>query len=544
MLKRTAMLLALACGIGCGDDVNPSDAGMPDSGLDSGSPDAGPPTEIEVSFGDGTVIGRTAGGVHSFLGIPYAAPPTGELRWKPPAAVTPWTTPRDASEVGAHCAQVNVLMGSDMLEGDEDCLFLNVFTPELSPATPLPVFVFIHGGAFVLGSGGPNPRRLASVSSTVVVTMNYRLDELGFMAHSALTTEGGGTSGNYGLLDQRAALEWVRDNIAAFGGDASNVTLAGESAGGISVLLHGMSPGSAGLFHRAVVQSGAADILEPRTLAAAESAGDATAARVGCTDPANALACLRGKPVAELIGASDILTLPGGLLYQGGVPVPSPIVDGTVVPERPVAAYAAGRFEHVPFLVGSNAAEGTLFQSSLLSTPVANEAEYREAVTRASPASVDAILTQYPVASYADANAALTAATSDFFSCATRRLVRATSAAGAPTWLYSFEAVPAGAIVAALHLGAYHGAELIYLFDMNDPQLGRPPSADRALVGAMQGYWTRFAASGDPNGDAATAWPSYDTATDRHMTLVTPPVAGEAHRRTACDFWDTVAATM
>lgn len=548
MLSRLPILLILAFGVGCGADAAPvGDSGLSDAGSDAGPPDAGSldagaPPEVEVSFRDGTVVGRSLRGVHTFLGLPYAAPPVGELRWKPPAPVEPWTTRRDASALGAMCPQVNVLVGADTLEGAEDCLFVNVFTPELAPAEPLPVLVWIHGGAFVLGSGGVSPGRLAEVSSTVVVTVNYRLDELGFMAHSALTAEGSGSSGNYGLLDQRAALEWVRDNIAAFGGDAGNVTLAGESAGGISVALHGVSPGSAGLFHRAIVESGPVDVLEPPTLAAAETRGAVTASRVGCTDAATMLACLRAKSVAELVGTGDVFALPGGLLYQGGFPVPTPVVDGTTIPESPAAAYAAGRFTHVPFLVGSNADEGTLFHSSLLSTPVANEAEYRAAVGRARPGAVDVIVAQYPVASYANANAALTAATSDFFSCATRRFARATSDAGAPTWLYSFEAVPSGAFVSALHLGSYHAAELLFLFDLDDPQLGRPAAADRALVGTMQGYWTRFAAAGDPSGGTAPTWPAYETATDRHLSLVTPPAAGEAHLHAECDFWDTVAA--
>jgi para-nitrobenzyl esterase len=531
------LIWATTC-TGCGDDS--SAAPEPDAAFDAGT-DAGPPPEIEVTYDHGTVVGRTVDGVHTFLGIPYAAPPLGELRWRPPQPVEPWTTPRDAGAVGAICPQINALVGSTTLEGDEDCLFVNVFTPDVAPAEPRPVFVWIHGGAFVLGSGGRSPGRLAAVSQTVVVSLNYRLDQLGFMAHPALTAEGDG-SGNWGLLDQRAAMAWVRDHIPAFGGDPGNVTIAGESAGGVSVNLHGVAPGSHALFHRAIVQSGPPGLLPLSTLAEAEASGMAVADRVGCTEAATAASCLRGTAVEELVVAADLRSGPGGLFYQPGVPVPTPNLDGTTLVEDPGVAYAAGRFATVPWLVGSNGDEGTLFHSDLTSVPVANEAEYRAAVANVYPDDVDAIVAQYPVASYADANEALTAVTGALFNCGTRRFARWLSDGGAATWLYAFEAVPDGLLVETYDLGSVHGGELVYLFDLTDGALGTVPPDERELVDAMQGYWTRFAASGDPNGEGAPVWPSYETSTDRHLLLVDPPSAGERYLEAECDFWDGILA--
>jgi para-nitrobenzyl esterase len=538
-----ALLLVLAA---CGDD---DVAPMGDGGADAGpradaavDGDAGPPPPIEVTYADGTVVGRTIGSVHTFLGIPYAAPTVWDLRWRPPEPPPPWTTPRDASELGSICPQINVLAGSDMLDGDEDCLFLNVFTPEVAPSAPMPVLVWIHGGAFVLGSGGVDPGRLAEVSSTVVVTINYRLDVLGFLAHPALTEEGEGASGNYGLYDQRAALAWVRDRIAAFGGDASRVTIAGQSAGGVSVGIQAMSPDSEGLFHRAVVQSGPLVIVNVPTLAEAEAEGVARAEAVGCVDVATAATCLRGKSPAELVRAADLEAVPGGLIYQPGFAFLPPIVDGVFVPESPRTAYAEGRFATVPFIVGSTGDEGTLFHTDLLSTPVADETERRTAIATRWPEDVDAILAMYPLAMYDDSDDALTAISSDIFNCSTRKLARDLEAGGAPTWLYAFEAVPDGILVESLELGSYHTSELLFLYDLDDPTLGRPPADARDLVNAMQSYWSRFAAAADPNSTGTPEWPSYETATDRHMLLVSPPAAGEGYMRAVCDFWDPIEA--
>jgi para-nitrobenzyl esterase len=541
--------LALIFAVACGDDGSDVDSGTLDSAVMDGGgdaadaadamPDAMPPPEIEVSYDHGTVVGRTIDGVHTFLGLPYAAPPVGTLRWRPPRDVTPWTEPRDASELGSKCPQFNVLAPAPELAGEEDCLTINVFTPDVAPSTPMPVFVWLHGGAFLFGRGNRAPGRLAAISGTVVVTLNYRLDLLGFMAHPDLTAEGEGASGNYGLMDQRAALEWVRDHIDTFGGDPGNVTLAGESAGGISTALHGVSPASSGLFHRAIVQSGPPGLVALPTLEEAEARGEAVATRLGCTDPATALACMRAASVDELIVEVDLTapgTPPGGVFYQPELPMVVPNIDGDVLPEQPADAYVGGRFEMVPWLVGSNADEGTLFHTELLSIPVENEAEYLAALERTFPGLSGDVAAMYPVSDYPDANAALTAVTGDLFTCGTRSHARQMSDGGATVYLYAFESEPAGLIPDSLMLGSFHSAELYFLFETED-MLGAAPDDQRDLVDAVQGYWTRFTATGDPNGDSDPTWPVYETASDEHMSLASPPTAGSGHRQARCDFW-------
>lgn len=519
-------------------DVGGDDAG--DAGEDA-STDAGPPPEVEVTYDDGTVVGREIEGIDAFLAIPYAAPPLGDLRWRAPQPVEPWTEPRDASEVPNSCPQVNALTSST-LEGDEDCLYLNVFSPDVE-ATGMPVYVWIHGGGFIFGSGGRSVRRLAQASNTVVVAINYRLDQLGFLAHPAFEAEGGGT-GNYGFLDQRAAMEWVRDNIEAFGGDPNNVTIAGESAGGVSVALHAIAPDSDGLFHRAIIQSGAPDILPLATLEEAQTLGQSFATEVGCDDPDAAAACLRALPVEDLIIAVELTEELGGLFYGQPLLVPTPNIDGVTLLEDASAAYTGGRFSDVPFFVGSNDDEGTLFHASLSSIPVADEAEYRTVLSRRFPDDVDAIVAEYPVSAFEDANAALTAVTGDQFNCATRKLVRQISDAGRTTWHYVFDAVPDGLLVGSLELGAYHSAELVYLFDLDDPTLGSVPDAHRDLQSTMQAYWTNFAATGDPNGAGLAAWPEFDRAGDQHLLLTAPPSAGTGYKSDACDFWEAVVPVV
>jgi para-nitrobenzyl esterase len=269
-----------------------------------------------VSTENGPVSGTVSSTGRQFLGIPYAAPPVGALRWKAPAAPQKWTTARDATHVGSTCPQSASPFGQ--ASTNEDCLFINVYTPPVGPAGGLlrndPVLVWFHPGAFQFGEGSDfNPRQLVA-RTLVVVTINYRLGALGFLANPALTAEGSGSSGNYGVLDQQAALRWVKKNISQFGGNPSKVTIAGQSAGGLSVHTHLVSPGSASLFQQAIVESGAYT-LTPPTLAQAEAQGTAYATSVGCG--AQDLACLRAVPVATLLSKQDpnnpLQFLPRGL---------------------------------------------------------------------------------------------------------------------------------------------------------------------------------------------------------------------------------------
>ncbi|HLK37970.1 MAG TPA: carboxylesterase family protein [Polyangiaceae bacterium] len=300
---------------------SPSEGGASEpDGRDAGAPEeaASPtaiPTGLDLPTDKGPVHGSAAGGVRSFLGIPFGATTGGANRWKAPQPAAAWTSPRDVTKLGPICPQINPqTMGYDPT-GDEDCLSLNVWTPDPAPTSPLPVMVWIFGGAYEFGSGGSMPyggAQLVPKGNVVVVTLNYRVGALGFFASGALAAEGSGGAGNYGILDQRAALQWVQTNIANFGGDKNSVTLFGESAGGNSTCIHLVSPGSQGLFQRAIVESGLCT-KPAETLSGAETVGDAFASALGCSG-SGALACLRAlTPAAVTMGPANAPPmLPGG----------------------------------------------------------------------------------------------------------------------------------------------------------------------------------------------------------------------------------------
>ena len=319
--------------------------------------------DTPVAVTGGRVQGtEAAAGVVAFKGIPFAAPPVGELRWRPPAAVVPWEGVRDAGEAGPICAQ-----GAGGVGQSEDCLFLNVWAPA-ETAEPLPVLYWIHGGGYTGGSGSTSiydGARLAA-DGAVVVTINYRLNVFGFLAHPALSAESPhGASGNYGLLDMVAGLEWVRDNIAAFGGDPDRVTIFGESAGAGAVMSVMVMPQSKGLFHRAIAQSnwihgwdrplqGDGADLTP-----AEAQGTAVAAALGAgdLDPEAALAAMRAAPAQDVLAA---LAAEAGSPFLRTGHVWAPNVDGWAIPDDPLTLYAEGRQHPVPLVVGMNGNEGSL----------------------------------------------------------------------------------------------------------------------------------------------------------------------------------------
>lgn len=507
--------------------------------------------ELEVEIDTGVLRGVRQGETRAFLGVPYAAPPVGADRWRPPGEPARWDGIREAFEVGVQCPQTFSLAGPG---GEEDCLFVDVWTPAGGDDERLPVMVWLHGGAFIFGSGGDdyyNGRLLAETYGVVIVTVNYRLGPLGFLAHPALTAEDPAypSSGNYGLDDQLAALRWVQRNIARFGGDPARVLLFGESAGGFSTCVHYVSPRSEGLFAYALVESGlcASTIREP-TRAEAEAAGVAVAQELGCpaTGP-SAAACLRGKSPDALLAATALPAAadqpPGGPFYIGGnssLLSTLPNVDGFVLKTTLRQAFAAGGFAPRPLLLGTNRDEGTLFHSPFFAREAADEAEYRAALQRRfGAANVDAIVARYPVAVFGAANRALAEVTGDaFFVCPARQTARGAVAAGAPVYLYSFERAPEQAFLDGL--GVFHSVELPFVFG-TDPKfpLARVGAGGQAVAGAMQAMWTRFAATGDPNG-AGAAWPAFDRAGDRHLVLDTALTASSGHKAAACDFWDGV----
>lgn len=510
-----AVLGALVALAACGSDDDDGGIGV-SSGIQEG-------TLIELA--DGMVQGQVVGGARSFLGIPFAAPPVGDLRWRPPQPPQPWTGILEADEISPACAQQDSLT-TDASES-EDCLYLNIWTPDPAPSEPLPVMFWIHGGGNTSGSTGDliplgvgglfyDGRTLAESRGVVVVTTNYRLNVFGFFSHPDLAAEDPAYpySGNQALLDQRAALSWVRDNILAFGGDADNVTVFGESAGSFNTCYHVASPSSAGLFHRAISQSGGCTTYVA-TDAEARAATAALAADTGCGTAADELACLRALPVAELLARSG----PFG-----------PTVDGGFIPEQPRHLFDRGEFNRVPYILGSNSDEGTLF---LLGTaPVESEEAYEELVEARFGDRASEVLELYPVSDFETPNDAWARIVGDSgLVCGTYDTARRAAAGGADVYLYNF-ARPVLADVLP-DLGATHGAEIAFVFGSAES----PSPEDTAIGMSMQGYWTRFARSGDPNGDGALVWPAYADATDRRINFDVENSVLTGFRREQCEFF-------
>ena len=492
---------------------------------------AADPKALVVTTAEGAVQGTRSGGIDRFLGIPYAAAPVGDLRWQPPQPYPAWNGVRDATRYANHCPQAASPYG--LPSTTEDCLFLNVFTPVRGDEgwngdARLPVMVWIHGGALNLGeSDDYDPTQLVR-EGIVVVTINYRLGMLGFLSHPALSAESGyGASGNYGLMDQQAALRWVQRNIARFGGDAERVTIFGESAGGLSTHSHLASPGSAGLFHRAIVESGAYT-LSALPLAVAHFIGTGWATAAGCAS--QTAACLRAAPVAALIAAvpittSVIPTIDGKVLTK-----PFAVTDAA---GKTTGAFAEGDFNRVPVIEGSNHDEYRLFTAPLSGVPL-QPSEYVGAIAatlRMTAAQAAGIAALYPLANYPNTDTALAAVATDaVFACNARKAVRVLSG-HVPVYGYEFNdenapelflpAIPPS--VENWSYGAAHASEIQYLFGLRAtvpaPSLD---SQQRKLSRTMIEYWTTFARTGSPNGASTPFWPRYDPAADVIQSLLPP----------------------
>lgn len=480
-----AVLLVAACGRG-----------------DGATREARPADPALVRTATGMVHGVVAPDHRLFAGIPYAAPPVGVLRWQPPAAAPAWNGVRDATGFGPRCVQDP---GGDMEHNrytSEDCLTLNVWTPPAS-AERRPVMVWIHGGAFVTGSGGIyDGARLASRGDIVVVTINYRLGALGFLAHPALGPAG--QVGNYGLLDQQAALRWVRDNIAGFGGDPDKVTLAGQSAGGMSVCDHLVAPGSAGLFRAAIIQS--APCQAQADLATARQRSLEYAATAGCADPDTAADCLRALPV-------DKVRKPVWYFDIGGETLTGPVTGSDVLPVDPVTAFRQGRVTGVPVLIGTTRDEFTLFAAMryLRDGVRFTAADYPALLAEVFGADAAAVQEHYPLHVFGSAAVAYSAAVTDSaFSCVTDRMAR-DLAGGAPVYAYQFNdrEAPAPASMRSLPfpVGASHSLDLAYLFTV-DGAAAPFDTAQRALSDQMIDYWSAFVTGGSPSGAGRPDWPA------------------------------------
>jgi len=472
-------------------------------------------SSLEVATDRGGVVGRARDGVREFLGIPYATAP----RWRPPGPIAAWATPRDATHRGRACPQPK---HSDTAE---ECLNLNVWVPA---GDKLPVLVWIHGGAFYTGSGGMelfDGARLARRMRAIVVTINYRLGALGFLSQRALATEQGKeVLPAVGLLDQRAALQWVQRNIAAFGGDPANVTIDGESAGAWSECAQLAMPGSRGLFTRAIIMSGACSDALYFTPDAANAQGDELAAAVGCNG-ADVAACLRGKSADELASA---LKFRRGLLLLPGVWW-GPIIDGVELPQLPLTAIRDGEFARVPLMIGTALDEGAL-HVALYKEVSSDELAWFIKTTfgEAAVAPVLARYTQPPKAALSQV------VTDGIFRCNSRRVARLVAARGVPVYLYvwthSFAGPP------WVHaLGPTHGVDENFLFDVTTDGIG-PTADERPLVELIEDAWGGFVRSGDPG----HGWPRYTAATDDHFVLDVAPSVGRGLDRETCDFWDTL----
>jgi para-nitrobenzyl esterase len=487
----------------------------------------------------GAVQGKSVGGIHEFLGIPYAAPPTGNLRWHAPEPPARWTGVRAATTFAPHCPQSASPFG--VASTSEDCLFLNVFTkPGVNPAGR-PVMVWIHGGALVTGeSDDYDPTALVNDGVTVV-TVNYRLGALGFLADSALADRAG-ASGNYGLMDQQAALRWVRANIGRFGGDPRNVTLFGESAGGLSTLSQLVSPGARGLFQRAIVESGSYDLTQA-SLASDETAGAAFAARVGCgTEPSAAAtaACLRAVPVATLLANEN----------AGGY---TPDLDGRVLTQSIGTALQKGQFNRVPVVMGTNHDEWRLFVAlaQLEGGPAVTAANYQAEIqgTLGVSAAVAAqIAAQYPVAGFPSPALALGAVGTDaIFACPSLEAVSFLSEF-TPTFSYEFndENAPERFLPSVgFPYGAAHASEIQYLFGLTTAPIPATLTPDQqALAAQMKGYWTSQAKHGNPETAGQPAWPLFNASTQPMLSLNTPAPAVETNFAAVhnCSFWAAAAA--
>jgi len=491
-----------------------------------------------IAFTDkGLIKGVEDSTLKKFLGIPYAKPPVGDLRWRAPQPNKFWFGIRDATQFAGHCPQPASPFG--LPSTTEDCLYLNVYAPNHKGIlrdlfAKHPVMVWIHGGALFLGeSDDYDPRKLVENEDVVVVTINYRLGFLGYLAHPALSAETDyNGSGNYGWMDQQAALKWVKRNIRFFGGDPDNVTIFGESAGGLSVHAQLTSTGATGLFHKGIIQSGAYAI-GTASLATAETRGTQIATVLGCPD--QTAECLRSVPVETLLANQGS----GG--FTGNV-------DNNVLTQPIRDAIASGQFNQVPVMQGTNHDEWRLFvslQHDLVGNPV-TPANYVQAIIDLGlPAPTAAFLATniYPLAAYPSASIAFGALGTDLiFSCNGRVSVRLLSQY-VPTYAYEFNDLnPPMPFLPPVSFpyGDYHSAEIQYVLGVRPNLPTAPFTADQEkLSDAMVSYWGRFARRGNPNSHKTPDWAQYDPASDVVQSLIgpTPTTKADFAADHKCAFW-------
>jgi para-nitrobenzyl esterase len=502
----------------------------------------------------GPVKGITIEGITSYLGIPYAAPPADSLRWKPPIAVEPWKEPRLMGSYGPACPQTEETLMPRLNIINENCLILNIWTPAVNESEKLPVMMFIHGGGFAHGRGSDpmfNTPHL-SKKGVVLVSINYRLSALGFLAHPTLTAESPHhSSGNYGILDQVMALKWIKENIVRFGGDPDNVTIFGQSAGGASVIALMASPLSKGLFHRAIAQSCSYAPPVIRHLSKNQPGLDSMETlhmrfieQLEIKNKDNPLKELRAMPWEKLVYTWEkaVQNKQAGTRVTGSWMLNHLTIDGYVLKEAPGKVFIEGKQHNVPFMTGTTLDEGSVLGYLMNVVTIDKYFAYLE---RCFGEQWHSILERYPANDDSSAKQAARKLISDTFVAGSRAMARTMAAIQPRTYLYQFTMPPKififkipGIKDRAKELGCYHSAELPYVFHFLPGS--RMTDDDRKLSEEMMGYWVRFARSADPNGNNAPFWPHYDLSTEKHLVLNNIIKEGQHLNKEACDTIDEI----
>ena len=529
MRRHTAS--SFAVGFGC----------LISAAMASGLLAADTPVKTDTGMVAGSRLG-TDSKVRAFKGIPFAAPPVGKLRWQPPQPAEPWQGVRECTQFSAICPQAPYPAGSVYAQApqpqSEDCLYLNVWTTADRETAKQPVMVWIHGGALTRGSSSiaSYDGEALARQGVVLVSINYRLGPFGYLAYPALSRESKhNSSGNYGVLDQIAALQWVQRNIGAYGGDPNRVTIFGESAGSWSVCSLLATPLTKGLFQRAIGESGGCFspmqfLREERNgLQPAEKTGESFAVALGCDKASDPLAAMRQKSTEEILAVA--VNNPGQARARANV-------DGWIFPQEILQIFAEGKQQPVPVIVGSNADEGTSLAGGFV--PASRDG-FLSSVKSKYGDLTDRFLQVYPMTSDSDVrNAFLHSLRDEIFTWEMRTWARLTEKANAKAYLYYFTRVPPRPDQEKY--GAYHAAEIPYVFNnlAKTPWPNQP--TDVALAEAMSNCWVCFAATGDPNGPSTPAWAAYNQQQEPYLEFGETIKPGKALLKPECDFYDAYFA--
>lgn len=527
---RRTVLVPLLLALGACDGTTP----VADAGPDTSTDAYLAPVPV-ITLPEGDVRGLRGRGSWDYLGIPYAEPPVGPLRFAPPVAHPGWDEPIGPIRVPPTCPQTAIGLAG----GNEDCLVVNVHVPMERPESA-PVVVWIHGGAFLVGSGisldsATMGDLMAREQDVIVVSINYRLGPFGFFRYPGVA------EGNQGFLDQQLALRWVRGHIAAFGGDPDDVTIVGESAGGLSVCLHLIAPASAGLFHRAIAQSGLCDSYLP-SAAEAEEAGATLVEALGCDGSGDVGACARDAEIAALFEAAgpaaDLTVLLSGTAFRPFWPH----IDGTVIPGSFRSVVTAGDHASVPTILGWTRDEGTLFVGLAedAGTPADSAAYDRAVADFAARDGIEesALRAAYPLADFADPGAAIAEMVGDAeLVCPSRRAAQLLSAAGTEVHVYRFDHDEAlFQLELPRALGAFHSADIQFVFG-HPVGVPRFTTTQEPIYRAMQGAWGAFARGDALDGPLGMPWPAFEAPTESMIVFDDTLTAATALDAEACAIW-------